>query len=221
MQLSELRRRSWFGDINCLAEERVASGRLPPKFVKLLPIEELHRLRKNQGLPTDAISWMQTDALTLFLALREAPRRSIAEVRKDLQKLIGHFKSLSKALARLDFAIEWELDAYKETNSETGEPSFGPTANPPLANFKQHLSELVQRAGSIGLPKSKAGRLSALTTLALWGLASDLRETQPNASGRDLAQLATQLFDPILLEHGLRLPRWQGLAQKAWPATKP
>jgi len=169
MRLSEIRHRSWFGNIYHLATERAASGRLPAKFVKLLPIEELRRLRKNLGLPNGAISWLQVDALTLFLALQEAPQRSMAEIRKDLRRLIGQFKDLSKALDRLDFVIEWELDAYKETNSKSGEPTFGLSANPPLAIFENHLSELVRRMESIDLPRSKAGRPSALATLALWG----------------------------------------------------
>ena len=133
-------------------------GRVPAKFLKLHPKRELERLRKNHGFPTKATSWMLEAALTLYLALRKAPPRPMAEIRKELKELMGHFKRFSGELARLDFEIEWVLDAYKdEVNPETGERSFGPTANPHLALARQYLREFVDRAKGADLPKSKAG----------------------------------------------------------------
>ena len=49
----------------------------------------------------------------------------MAEIRKDVARLIRHFQRLGEAIGRLDFEIEWELDLYVgEVDAKTGVTTF-------------------------------------------------------------------------------------------------
>jgi hypothetical protein len=219
-RVADIRQRSWFASVNRTAEELADSGKIPAKFRDLLPTEELKRICRNNDLPTTATRWLHTTGLTLFLAYQRAQPRALAEIRKELRDLIRDFQQLSKAIGRLDFEIEWELDLYvQEVDANTSQPTFYRTANPHLELFKQNLDELLERARAVKFPTSESGRRKALPTLALDLLASHLQEARSHSSRHDLARLAKDLFDPILLKAELPLPRWRQHALTIGPTT--
>jgi hypothetical protein len=175
------------------------------------------RISRKHGLPTTAAQWLRIAALTLHLAVKTPPPLAMADIQKQLKDLVRDFERLSRAIGSLDPEIEWELDLYTlAVDAETGAPTFGATADPGLTLFKQTLDVFLDRARAIRLSRSGGGRRKALHTMALWGLASHLREVKPEASARDLARLAQDLFDPILPAKQPP-PAWPQHARKLWP----
>jgi hypothetical protein len=220
MRLVELRQRVWFEKLSMMAEGLVASRNVPAKFCDVLTTEELKRICNDNDLPATAICWLQSTGLALFIACQKAPLRAMADIRKERERLIGDLERLRKTLAGLDFTIEFELDEYAEKfNRRTGTWTFYATRDPSVETFMRGLEKLKQRAQAAKLPTSESGRRKALPILALDLLASHLREARPHSSRHDLARLAKDLFDPILLAADLPLPRWRQLALAIWPTT--
>jgi len=216
-RLVDIRQRSWFGNINRIAEGLARSGETPAQFSKLMPADELKVICKKNNLPSRATKRLHMTALTLFLAYRRAQPRAMADIRRELRDLIPQFQRLSKAIGRLDFEIELELDVYVERQGpKKGQFSYYRTADPHLEMFKQNLDEFLERARAIKLPKSEGGRKKAFPTLALGLLAAHLRKIKPSASSRDLARLAQGLFDTILPGE-LPPPLWRQRASELWP----
>jgi hypothetical protein len=113
MRQVEIRQRAWFGSLNRMAEELGAHRKTPDEFDRAVPAKELKRICREYALPQTAAIWLQITALTLFLAHQRAQPQSMAEIRKP-NGVILDFEHLSKAISRVDFTVEWELDLWEE-----------------------------------------------------------------------------------------------------------